>query len=214
MISYESSPFLRASPSECVVKPRIIRVTRFTERSVSDFRNRVQRAIDAGQPVIPIVIDSFGGYTYSLFAMVDIIESARMHAKIATIVEGKAMSCGAALLSCGDKGLRFVGTMATVMVHESSAGAIGKISSTAVDLREAERNNASYFDLLDKNAGKKPGHFRRLTQKANNADVFMDAKTCVRHGLADTVGLPQIIVRIAVEFGFGVQGPTKEGAAE
>ena len=37
---------------------------------------------------------------------------------VATIVEGKAMSCGAVLLTFGEDGMRFADPDATVMIHD------------------------------------------------------------------------------------------------
>ena len=81
-------------------------------------------AHSTGQKVIPVVIDSYGGQVYSLMSMIAAIESAEL--PVATIVEGKAMSCGAVLLSFGEQGMRFADPHATVMIHDVSSGGYGK----------------------------------------------------------------------------------------
>ena len=82
--------------------PVIVRVNKFTENSAKSFIKK-WRWLGSGQKVIPIVIDSYGGQVYSLMSMISAIESADL--PVATIVEGKAMSCGAVLLTFGEQGI-------------------------------------------------------------------------------------------------------------
>ena len=101
----------------------------FCEESAVKFRKDLEAAEDAAirneQPIIPISIDSYGGAVYSLLGMIDAIEHCSL--PVATIVESKAMSCGAFLFACGAPGHRYVGPNATVMIHTVSSGDFGKI---------------------------------------------------------------------------------------
>ena len=106
-------------------QPIIIRVNKFDEKSATDFATKMALAHNSGQQVIPIVIDSYGGQVYSLMSMVAAIEASDL--PVATIVEGKAMSCGAVLLTFGEQGMRFAAPNATVMIHDVSSGGHGKI---------------------------------------------------------------------------------------
>ena len=47
---------------------------------------------------------------------------------VATIVEGKAISCGVILASCGTKGYRYITEDATLMIHDVSSFTYGKNS--------------------------------------------------------------------------------------
>ena len=105
--------------------PVIVRVNKFDEKSVKEFQTSIAMAHNTGQKVIPIVIDSYGGEVYSLMAMISAIKHAEI--PIATIVEGKAMSCGAILFSFGEEGMRFMDPNATVMIHDVSSGQLGKV---------------------------------------------------------------------------------------
>ncbi|MAG25530.1 hypothetical protein CMI47_08120, partial [Candidatus Pacearchaeota archaeon] len=91
--------------------PIIIRVNKFDEKSAKEFQESVAQAHNTGQKVIPVTIDSFGGQVYSLMAMISAIKHAEL--PVATIVEGKAMSCGAILFSFGEQGMRFMDPDAT-----------------------------------------------------------------------------------------------------
>ena len=91
----EISPLLKEY--ELRKAPVIIRVNKFDEKSAKEFQHQMAQAHNTGQKVIPIVIDSYGGQVYSLMAMISAIKHSEI--PIATIVEGKAMSCGAILFS-------------------------------------------------------------------------------------------------------------------
>jgi len=210
MIFYECSPHLRVPATDAVGKPRTIRVTTFHSRAVAKFRYQMQEAIDSGQPVIPIIVDSYGGEFYGVFAMADVIEAAKHHAQIATLAEGKAMSAGALILSSGDKGLRFVAPGATVMIHEGSGGTANKVADVLSHASELKRINDQYMRRLSKNAGRKPEFFTSLLRKLNNADTYMSPEMTVRSGIADHVGVPQLMIKVDVEYGFGVMGEEKE----
>ena len=82
-------------------QPVIIRVNKFDEDSAEKFQQEIGLAHNTGQKVIPVVIDSYGGQVYSLMTMISAIRHSEL--PIATIVEGKAMSCGAVLLSFGEE---------------------------------------------------------------------------------------------------------------
>ena len=69
--------------------PVIITVNKFNEDAVKKFRTDMNMAVNSGQSVIPVVIDSYGGQVYSLMAMVSMIKACPL--PVATIIQGKAM---------------------------------------------------------------------------------------------------------------------------
>lgn len=139
-------------------------------------------------PIIPILIDSFGGEVYSLLAMLDIIASSDR--PVATIALGKAMSCGSILLACGHKGLRFIGPNSTVMIHDVGSVSFGKIEDLKADVGEAERLNIKIFNLLNEKCGKKPGYFQKLVAEKKHANWYLSAEEVLKHGLVDKIGIP------------------------
>ena len=98
--------------------PIVIRVNKFDEASARSFSNLMTKAQNTGQPIVPIVIDSYGGQVYSLMSMVSDINSSRV--PVATIVQGKDMSCGALLFSFGAEGHRYMDTDSTLIIHDVS----------------------------------------------------------------------------------------------
>ena len=83
-------------------EPVVIMVTDFDEYSSQTFSLRMIEAIQSKEPIIPIVIDSYGGSVYALLHMIDAILVAPV--PVATICIGKCMSAGALLLAAGTDG--------------------------------------------------------------------------------------------------------------
>jgi len=104
--------------------PVVIRVNKFDEKSAKEFAEKIASAHNTGQSVIPVIIDSYGGQVYSLMSMIASIKSSEL--PIATIVEGKAMSCGVILFSCGTEGYRYITEDATIKIHDVSSASWGK----------------------------------------------------------------------------------------
>jgi len=165
-------------------------VNEFTEFGVKNFKVDFDDLNCSSLPIIPVIIDSFGGEVYSLLAMLDIISTAVK--PVATIALGKAMSCGSVLLACGTEGLRFVGPHATVMVHDVATVSFGKIEELKADVGEAERLNIKIFELLNNKCNKPKGYFQKIVADKKHTNWYLDAKEVLKHGLADHVGLPVI----------------------
>ena len=105
--------------------PVVLRVRKFDEAAAKEFSSYVSKAQNTGQPVLPVIIDSYGGQVYSLMSMISDIKHSRI--PVATIVQGKAMSCGAILFSFGAEGMRYMDPDATVMIHDVSSMDRGKV---------------------------------------------------------------------------------------
>lgn len=182
--------------------PKIIYVQDFTPSAVQTFERQIQEAQLSIQPVIPIVIDSYGGYCYSLMAMIDRLKTVKK--PIATICLGKAMSCGAVLFSCGTEGYRFAAPNSTFMIHEVASMNWGKIEEMKADVKEADRLNSIIFDLMAKNCGKKPNYFSKIVHDKSHADWFLDAKEAKAHNLANHISIPNFFVDIKMDISFNI----------
>jgi ATP-dependent Clp protease protease subunit len=180
--------------------PVVVRVNKFDEASALAFSNDFTKATNTGQPVIPIVIDSYGGQVYSLMSMMGLIKSSCV--PVATIVQGKAMSCGALLFSCGSEGLRYMDSLSTLMIHDVSAGAVGKVEEMKVDVKEAERLNQLVYKMMAKNVGKHETYFTDIVHSKGHADWFLDAEEAKSHNLCNKIGMPSFNVSVKVEMNF------------
>ncbi len=180
--------------------PIIVKVNKFNEESAKRFHQEMAAAHNSGQKVIPIVIDSYGGQVYSLMSMISAIEAAEL--PVATIVEGKAMSCGAVLLSFGEQGMRFADPHATVMIHDVSSGGHGKIEELKADVAEAERLDEKIFTMMARNCGKKDDYFKKKVFNKKHADWFMEAQEAKRHGLVNHLRVPKLNIKVDVDIDF------------
>jgi ATP-dependent protease ClpP protease subunit len=106
---------------------------------------------------------------------------------------GKAMSCGAVLLSHGD--IRFIGRHSRTMVHEVSSWTVGNVHDIKTDSQETSRLNEYFMGLLAKNCNIREGYagLRKLLKAKDGRDVYMNADQTVKFGLADKVGLPKLV---------------------
>ena len=191
----EISPLIKTV--ELRKAPVIIRVNKFDEESAKNFALEMAQAHNTGQKIIPVVIDSYGGQVYSLMSMIAAIRDAEL--PVATVVEGKAMSCGAVLFSFGEDGLRFMDKDATVMIHDVSSMDWGKVEELKAGAKEADRLNQKIYTMMARNCGKKDDYFLKIVDKKKHADWFLDAEECKKHNMANPLRLPTMDVKVSVE---------------
>ena len=193
------SPLLK-EPSLIEDLPVVARITKFDEPTAKAFSSVVSKAQNTGQPVLPVIIDSYGGQVYSLMSMISNIKHSRI--PIATIIEGKAMSCGAILFSFGHEGMRYIDPDATVMIHEVSSMSWGKVEEIKVSADETDRLNKKIFEMMAENCGHHKNYFLDIVHDRGHADWFLDPKECVEHNLANHIHIPEFKIDTRVSFKF------------
>jgi len=163
----------------------------FTCESAQEFREQLLHAcrVNPSNPII-VYIDSYGGQVDALAKMIETMDE--ISNPIVTCCMGKAMSCGAILLSHGDA--RFCGPHSRVMIHEVSASTGGDVHDMNADVNEAKRLNEHFLGLLAKNCNIKNGYrgLRALIKQRDGRDLFLSAEEAVKFGIVDYVGLPKI----------------------
>lgn len=134
---------------------------------------------------IMFYINSPGGSVYDGLAIYDTM----MHLKcdVATVGIGMQASMGAFLLSSGTKGKRSILPHATVMIHQPSSGAQGKITDIEIDLKEGLRLKKLLNEILAKNTGKKV----EVIEKDSDRDYWMSAEEAKKYGLVDNILKPK-----------------------
>ena len=191
----EVSPLIKTL--ELKYEPVIITINNFDEESAAAFSEAVSIAHNTGQKVIPVIIDSYGGQAYSLLSMISTIKSSTL--PVATIIRGKAMSCGSILASFGDDGLGFMDKDATLMIHDVSTFAFGKIEELKADAREAERLNKKVYTMMARNCGKADDYFSNLIHDKGHADWFLDAEEAKEHNIVQQIRVPSLKASVTVE---------------
>jgi len=181
--------------------PVVIRVRKFDEAAAKTFSDTMANAQNTGQPIVPVIIDSYGGQVYSLMSMISDIKHSRI--PVATITQGKAMSCGAILFSFGTEGHRYMDPDATMMIHDVSSMGWGKVEELKADAEETERLNQKVYRMMAKNCGQKEDHFLNIVHDKSHADWYLDAKECRKHNMANHLHIPELKIKAAVTFDFG-----------
>ena len=180
--------------------PVVIRVRKFDEASAKAFADEMTRAQNSGQPLVPIIIDSYGGQVYSLMSMISDIKHSKV--KVATIAQGKAMSCGAVLFSFGAEGHRYMDPDATLMIHDVSSMGIGKVEEIKADAKEVERLNQKIYRMMAINCGQDEEYFLDLVHTKGHADWFLDAEECQKHNMANHLHVPTLKISANIKFNF------------
>ena len=180
--------------------PIVIRVNKFDEAAAKEFSSLMARAQNTGQPVVPVVIDSYGGQVYILMSMISDIQHSKL--PVATIVQGKAMSCGAILFSFGAPGKRFMDPDATLMIHDVSSMSWGKVEEVKVSAEETDRLNQKIYHMMAENCGQHEEYFLEIVHDKGHADWFLDAKECKKHKLANHLRIPDIKIETTVKIDF------------
>lgn len=191
-------PLIRAKHAELLDMPQVVLVQKFTEEGVKQFRDEMERAHNTGQPLIPIVIDSYGGSVYGCLDMVGHLQKASLPCH--TIVTGKAMSAGAILWGMGQQ--RHMAEHATLMLHDASTWAAGKTEEVKADAKELERLNNLIFRMIARNCGQKDDYFIKMVHDKGHADWYLTAKECKKHKLCTNIGIPELTVEVAVNYSF------------
>jgi len=166
-------------------------VNAFTEASAKDFFDSFRKASEQGQKIIPVYIDSYGGYCDSLIVMLDTILS--FDGTVVTAAIGKAMSCGAMLLGCGTPGFRYAAPNASIMLHHVASVSHGKVPEQDNDLKETKRLQEQIFEILTKRCRQKKGYFLNLLKKQGNLDVYLTPTSAKKHKLIDNIGCPNVV---------------------
>jgi len=187
---------------EVMSLPITVKVTKFDEEEVEKFRKSMEDAYNTGQEVIPIVIDSYGGYVYSLLAMIDIIDQSPV--PVATIGLGKMMSCGSVLLTCGAEGMRYATPTSTVMIHDVASGNQGKVEEIKASAAQTDKLNKTIFERMALNCGHDKNYFMDQLFKKHHAEWYLTAKEAKKQNVINIIGSPSFSVDIGTTIEFGV----------
>jgi len=177
--------------------PVIVTVGDVTDMAAEQFSKDMQAAVASGEPVIPVLIDSYGGSIYAFLRMADTMKSVKV--PVATICVGKCMSAGAMLLGLGTEGLRFSAPNATILLHDASTMITGKLSDVINEAAEIERLNRLIFGMISKNVGKPEKYFTDILDKKGHIDWFLTPEEAKKHNLVNHVRLPSIKIKVRTQ---------------
>jgi ATP-dependent Clp protease protease subunit len=190
-------PRILTAFKDLLTPPVIIRVNRFTETAATEFHNSIEEAHNTGQPVIPVIVDSYGGEVYSLLSMISEIDNSTL--PVVTIGMGKCMSCGSILVAYGTPGMRYIAEDTTVMVHDVSMGSRGKVEDLKASVKEGERLRNLIMRKMALRCGHKDkDHFIKIMESKRNVDWYLSARDAKKHKVVDHIGVPNLEVDVSV----------------
>jgi ATP-dependent Clp protease protease subunit len=102
---------------------------------------------------------------------------------IQTVGIGVQASAAAFLLSSGTKGKRFLLPHATVMIHQPSSAARGRVSDMEIDLKEGLRLKKLLNQILAKNTGQS---LKKIEVDVER-DFWMSSEEAKNYGIVDKV---------------------------
>ncbi|MEN9614384.1 MAG: hypothetical protein RLZZ347_691 [Candidatus Parcubacteria bacterium] len=130
---------------------------------------------------INMYINSPGGSVTAGLAIIDTMNNIKN--PVATYCVGIAASMGAMILSCGQKGKRYVLPNAEVMIHQPLGGVEGQASDIAISAKHILRTREKLYSILSKNTGKTLAE----VEKDGDRDYWMTAEEAKKYGIIDEI---------------------------
>ena len=151
---------------------------------VPDFMDLIALKTGEKEAVIPVYINSSGGYADKLQSLLSLFDIARMEGiKVATYNIGQAYSCGSLLAVSGD--VRFMAKGARNLMH---LGEIGAVSKTYEQLKRNTKDIKDFFDDTVRIYKERTKMTEKQIRDILKDDMYwMSAKECLKYGLCDVV---------------------------
>ena len=158
------------------------------EYTVTELIARMRIVIDNRGPKMAkepmnLIIDSHGGCAYSMFGIIDYIESIAPDIKVNTICRGRAFSAAALILASGT-GTRYASKRSTIMLHEGSSAQVGKYSDLKVASKQADKMEAMVRNLLAQKTKKDVAWWEDNLK----TDLWLDSPEALDLGIIDEIG--------------------------
>ena len=130
---------------------------------------------------INLYINSPGGSITAGMAIMDTMNFIK--SDVSTICLGMAASMGAFLLSCGQKGKRYILPNAEVMIHQPLGGVQGQATEIKIVAERILKLKEKLNKILAKNTGK---DLKTITTDTER-DFFLDSKEALEYGIVDKI---------------------------
>ncbi len=131
---------------------------------------------------ISLVLNSSGGYTSSVFSIIDIMDS--IERPVHTYGIGESYSAGALLLMSGEKNYRYVFPSTRVMIHNFSLGFRGDYTN----FKDVQVSHDSFFNYLVDFIVKKTGNKIAVIKRDLKKDkYFVSVDEVIKYGICDKI---------------------------
>lgn len=130
---------------------------------------------------IHIYISSPGGYCSAGFSICSTMKLIKP--PVYVTAHGSVASMASVILSCGEKGNRYILPNTRVMLHQVSSGNEGNIQDMRVEMKETERINKIAIQTLADNCGKTYEEIEKATER----NLWMDENEALKFGIVDKI---------------------------
>jgi|15BtaG_2_1085339.scaffolds.fasta_scaffold00154_16 ATP-dependent Clp endopeptidase proteolytic subunit ClpP len=147
----------------------------------TDPKSEIEKVVEPFE----VIISTNGGDAREMFAIYDMMRHIRKDCEIATLGIGKVMSAGVPLLAAGTKGKRRIGKYCRIMLHNVSAGTIGAIPQMQNEMKEVEKIQKQYIEILATETNMTERQIKKLINK--NVNVYLSAEEALELGIVDEI---------------------------
>lgn len=130
---------------------------------------------------ISLYINSPGGSITAGMAIMDTMNYIKSN--VSTICIGMAASMAAFLLSCGEKGKRYILPNAEVMIHQP----LGGVNGQATEIKIVAERILNIKDKLNKMLSQNTGQDLKKIEQDTERDHFLTAKETLDYGIVDKI---------------------------
>ncbi len=130
---------------------------------------------------ISLYINSPGGSITAGMAIMDTMNF--IQSDVSTICLGMAASMGAFLLSCGEKGKRYILPNAEVMIHQPLGGVQGQATEIKIVAERILKLKEKLNKILANNTKK---DLKTITNDTER-DFFLDSEEALKYGIVDKI---------------------------
>lgn len=130
---------------------------------------------------ISLYINSPGGSITSGLAIIDTMNFVK--SKVSTICIGMAASMGAFILSCGEKGKRFILPNSEVMIHQP----LGGVNGQATEIKIVAERILKLKDKLNKILARNTNQDLNKIEIDTERDYFMNSSEALEYGIIDKI---------------------------
>ncbi len=197
MIVYKVDPRAKGLPS--VVTATIS--GEFTDTTLPLFVRDMRLALETGQEIIPILINSTGGYMNTLLGLIDMMDWVKSKGvKVATVCMGEAASSAAVIVTHGSTGFRYCSPGSTFMIHSGSSATEGTGQHMAAEVTETTRLDKYTSTLMSRDMGQEDSFIdEQLTSRAG-ADWYVSARQAKKLGMVDHIRIPTLTVTVVPSY--------------
>lgn len=130
---------------------------------------------------IIMIIDSYGGYVDSMWALIDTMNLLRCD--VHTLCVGKAMSAASVILINGARGKRYCTENSRIMIHKVSGICSGQVDDIDGYVEELKRQNEQAINFIIKHSCLT----KKILEQKITFDWYLSPKEALKYSVIDKI---------------------------